>query len=186
MGIDILKMISRLPKDQIDKVKNLLGLPVIQRKRVLLCRGIRCKFWNIEDDKLIGNGNMVKCRFNNQIVDTLKDKCPASQSGKFDKYGFYCNGCNERLGTTYAEKSPEKERIDFHYDQPVRNKLGKPVKGCACPSITQDNELAFECYCGNDTRDFRGHQRHEHKEKETSQGREWNKKTSKFRAIKEK
>ena len=63
-------------------------------------------------------------------------------------------------------------------------KKGKKIKGCACPSITQDGELAFECYCGNDTRDFRGHKNHADKEKDNSKGRQWGKKDSKFRVEK--
>ncbi|PIW95194.1 MAG: hypothetical protein COZ85_01230 [Candidatus Moranbacteria bacterium CG_4_8_14_3_um_filter_34_16] len=183
----IVKMINGLSDGKVNALAKLLGVSesTLRPKRSLLCKAIGCKFYNQGDDKNIYHSHLVKCRFNDQIVDTFKDKCSASASGKFKKYGFFCNGCKERLGTAYTvQNSPQKDRIDFKYDQPIKDKKGKKIKGCACPSITQDGELAFECYCGNDTRDFRGHKNHADKEKDNSKGRQWGKKDSKFRVEK--
>lgn len=84
----------------------------------------------------------------NAPIDFVKDK-----SG-YKKYKVTCARCGDEVAIVWATDKTLHDWVDMHYMQKHDEKTWY---GCLVPSISQiDEELGFECCCGEDTRDFRG------------------------------
>jgi len=110
-------------------------------------------------------------------------ECPRAKGKK--KYKVICRECGATVAYINADDIKAKDWCNLHYVNeaklhsksikiPKLNKKGLPIKrkgriiftskkeyygqwhGCATLQVSPfDNKLGFECFCGNDTRDFR-------------------------------
>lgn len=99
------------------------------------------------------------------------------------KYDIHCNNCDELIAYVWGNNANLDKWCDLHY---VQWTDGDYWYGCLTPNISPiDGKIGFECCCGEDTRDFRNNVRiGDIMKKDTSLGREFGKKNSKFRATK--
>ena len=108
--------------------------------------------------------------------------CPKNKSN-MHRYEVVCRACSEVQGYCWATDASLNDWCDFHY---VQWSDGIKWRGCFTPHISPVTQtLAFECCCGQDTRDFRANmtvsqRRAEAIEAKNAIGREFNKKDSKF------
>lgn len=166
-------------KDQLKKVDHLLNPPVP-------CQPLLCSFGCKYFDNKMSRPGISKCNKCEKFVAMGDGECPAIDPS-MKKYGFYCSNCDERLATAWSDSDhPEIDLINFHYDSAIKEN-GVYVRGCLAPSKAEGGVLAFECACGNDTRDFSKKGRKgsfeeadKKQEKENSIGRDWNLPDSKF------
>lgn len=113
--------------------------------------------------------------------------CPHGKSG-YKEYAIFCAKCKSKVGEVWATSLMMEDWFDLHYYSWHDNKLWHGAVGLNLSPI--DQNVGFECACGNDSRDFRANQTLKgeslvKKITETSQGREWGRKNSKF-ILKEK
>lgn len=132
-------------------------------------------------------------------------QCPVD-SKKLKQFDIVCNNCDSLLGKCYASDESLSDWVDLHYycksilvlqkrETGEIDKKGKKVletieasywQGALAVNISPiDQKLGFECACGEDTRDFRANQSlpdivKVKKIKESSKGRSFNEKDSKF------
>lgn len=128
-----------------------------------------------------------------QIMGELgKMTCPKNKE-EYSKYKIVCNNCKEEVAELYARnKKIGQDWCDLHYIQRVVKTANTAEwVGCATVNISPtDGNLGIECFCGQDTRDFRSGQGSLRggalfrKIEETMKGRRFAKKNSKFKVIK--
>lgn len=109
-------------------------------------------------------------------------QCPRDKTG-LQRFEITCNNCGQIQGYCYAKDATLDDFCDFHY---VNWTDGKQWYGCLTPNISPiTQQLTLECTCGYDTRDFRANQTlsgkvAEQMEKDNREGREFNRRDSKF------
>lgn len=108
--------------------------------------------------------------------------CERSKEG-LKHFKIVCANCSELQGTLWSKDETLKEWIDFHYYQYTD---GKNWHGCQTPNLSVITlQLTLQCFCGQDTRDFRNHPYYPDKgfgeiEEKNAVGREFGNKDSKF------
>ncbi len=119
----------------------------------------------------------------NKIISATKFlECPKSKVG-MKRYEIACARCGQVQGYCWASNAKLEDWFDFHY---VQWTDGNEWFGNLTPNISPISEfLGLECTCGQDTRDFRANQtlslrRSVQIEESNKEGREFNKKGSKF------
>lgn len=115
-------------------------------------------------------------------IDFVKNK----QEKGYKKYELYCNQCGENIGYLWARDETLTDWCDLHYrcwyDKNYWN-------GAMSVNISPvDEQLGFECACGEDTRDYRANKTLPPIQKRlmteySLRHREFAKPTSKFSAI---
>lgn len=114
-------------------------------------------------------------------------ECPRDKKG-MKKYVIYCSKCKENIAVLWAKDKKLSDWCDLHYISEARIiKDDCYWFGCASVNISPvDLSLGFECFCGNDTRDFRGNQTLGEEKlsamiKKTEKGRSFGNKDSRFK-----
>jgi len=80
-------------------------------------------------------------------------RCPKSRKPGYNRYKIVCAQCGQTVAFVYAKDKYLTDWCDLHYYNWCDRKRWY---GCATVNISPiDGKLGFECFCGNDTRDFR-------------------------------
>ena len=103
-------------------------------------------------------------------------RCPLATRPGYRRYIVYCVDCGAKVAEVSATDDKLENYCDLHYayalvkevetrtvkqtdpkKKPKKEKLTSAWwRGCATINVSPvDGKLGFECFCGNDTRDFR-------------------------------
>lgn len=143
------------------KVSNelLIELKKVKKKTIVSFlpndkRGCDC-FGLVRD--WMGKMNDIKFQGVKEAIGIID--CPSILGKK--KFEIRCSQCGDLVGYIHASDQSLRDWCNLHYVSEARlvKKKGKVYgewHGCMSLQISpRDEQLGFECACGNDTRDFR-------------------------------